>query len=77
MIEVKKKPEKAESQRRTGCGSTYKMVNIRVSKQEYEWLDARANEIAEATGYAPSVSGVFRLLMQESIREKTFEIKAV
>lgn len=78
MIEVKKRPEKVtRTQKSPEQVHNYKMVNIRVSKEEHAWLDARAMEISEATGYAPSISGVLRLLMQEAIREKRFKVKAV
>lgn len=77
MIEVKKKPEKAANGKLVSEVHNFKMVNIRVSKEEHAWLEARALEVSEATGYAPSISGVLRLLMQESIREKRFKVKAV
>lgn len=74
MIAVKKrktKEEQLQAERKN-----FRMVNIRVSASEHAWLCAVAAEISQASGFAPSISGVFRLLMQEAIKNE-FKVKAV
>lgn len=73
MIEVKRRREKKE---REANEPKHIMVNIRVSEEEHAWLTEWADEISEATNYAPSISGALRLLLQEAMKSKP-KIKVV